>query len=140
MSGTNQLSSIDAEDPKYYADLLSKILRTANRRLPSDGQSSSIQDVDVALTRRLQTLLDAVADISLCRRGNVSATMASLKDSTGTLETQLYIVFNHKNDKSALDSDTCSVYDDCERSEHLPSRLRVKCPDKQVQNVFARYR
>ena len=59
MSGTDQLtgSSIDAEDPKYYADLLSKIPRTANRRLPSDGQSCpdvpDIQDVDVALTRRL---------------------------------------------------------------------------------------
>ena len=30
--------------------------------------------------------------------------MASLKDNTGTLETQLYIVFNHKNDKSAIES------------------------------------
>ena len=29
--------------------------------------------------------------------------MASLKDNRGTLETQLYIVFNHKNDKSAPD-------------------------------------
>jgi hypothetical protein len=101
MSGTDQLISIDAEDPKYYADLLHKIPRPANRRLPSD-ESGNIQDIDIALTRRLQTLLDAVADISLCRRGNVSATMASLKDNTGTLETQLYIVFNHENDESAL--------------------------------------
>jgi len=107
MSGTDQLISIDAEDPKYYADLLCKIPRTANWRLPSDGQSCpdipDIQDVDVALTRRLQTLLDAIADISLCRRGNVSATMASLKDNAGTLETQLYIVFNHEEDESAVD-------------------------------------
>ena len=64
MPGTDQLISIDAEDQKYYAELLCKIARPANRRLPSDGQSGSIQDVDVALTRRLQTLLDAVADIS----------------------------------------------------------------------------
>ena len=103
MSGTNQLISIDAEDPKYYAELLCKIARPANRRLPSDGQSGGIQDVDIALTRRLQTLLDAIADISHCRRGNVSATMASLKDNTGTLETQLYIGFNHDKDRSALD-------------------------------------
>ena len=107
MSGTDQLISIDAEDPKYYADLLCKIPRTANQYLPSSGQSCpdfpDIQDVDFALTQRLQTLLDAVADISLCQRGNVSTTMASLKDHTDTLETQLYIVFNHKNDKSALD-------------------------------------
>ncbi len=107
MSGTDQLISIDAEDPKYYADLLCKIHRTTNRRLPSDGQSCpdipGIQNVDVALTRRLQILLDAIADISLCRRGNVSATMASLKDNAGTLETQLYIVFNHEEDESAVD-------------------------------------
>ena len=101
MSGTDQLISIDAEDPKYYADLLRKIPRPANRRLLSDGQSGSIQNVDFALTPRLQTLLDTIADISLCRRGNVSATMASLKYNTGTLKTQLYIVFNHEDDESA---------------------------------------
>ncbi|KAH9992190.1 hypothetical protein BJV74DRAFT_884679 [Russula compacta] len=106
MSGTDQLIYIDAEDPKYYADLLYNIPRTANRRLLSDGQSCSdvpgTQNVDIALTRRLQTLLDAVADISLCRRGNVSATMTSLKDNAGLLETQLYIVLNHQEDESAV--------------------------------------
>jgi hypothetical protein len=106
MSGTDQLISIDAEDPEYYADLLCKIFRTANRRLLSDGQFCpdipGIQNVGIALSQRLQTLLDAVADISLCQRGNVSATMASLKDNAGALETQLYIVFNHENDESAL--------------------------------------
>ena len=95
MSGADQLTLIDAEDPEYYAELLCKIPRPANRRLPSDGRSCpdicGIQKVDVALSRRLQTLLDAVADISLCQRGNVSATMASLKDNTGILETKLYI-------------------------------------------------
>jgi hypothetical protein len=105
MSGTDRLISINPEDPEYFADLLHKIPRTANRRLASDGQSCpdvpGIQGVDFALTLRLQTLLDAVADISLCRRGNVSATMASLKDNAGILETQLYIVFNHENDDSA---------------------------------------
>jgi hypothetical protein len=67
----DQLISIDAEDPKYHADLLSKIPRIANRRLQSDEQSCpdvpGIENVDIALTRRLQTLLDAVADISLFR-------------------------------------------------------------------------
>jgi hypothetical protein len=105
MSGTHQLISIAPEDPEYFAELLHKIPRTANRRLPSNGQSCpdipGIQGVDVTLTRRLQTPLDAVADISLCQRGNVSATMASLKDNAGTLETKLYIVFNHENDDSA---------------------------------------
>jgi hypothetical protein len=102
MSGTDQLISIYPEDPEYFADLLHKIPGTANRRLTSDGQSGpdvpGIQGVDVE-----QTLLDAIADISLRRRGNVSATMASLKDNAGTLETQLYIVFDHENDESAVD-------------------------------------
>jgi hypothetical protein len=53
------------------------------------------------LAQRLQMLLDTVADISLCQRGNVSATMACLKDDKGTLETRLYIVFNHKDDEAA---------------------------------------
>jgi hypothetical protein len=104
MSGTDELISIDAEDPKYYADLLCKIPRPANRRLLSDERSCldifGIRNVDVALSQRLQTVLDTVADISLCRRGNVSATMASLKDNTDGFETQLYIVFD-REDESA---------------------------------------
>jgi hypothetical protein len=96
MFGINQLGT---EDPEYYADLLCKIPRPANRRL-SDIPGN--QNFGVALSRRLQTLLDAVADISLCRRGNASATMASLTSDTGSLETQLYIVFNHEDDESAL--------------------------------------
>ena len=101
---SDQLISIGVGDPEYYAELLSKIPRPANRRLPSDEPSCpdvpGIQNVDFALSQRLQALLDAVADISLCQRGNVSATMASLKDNTGILETELYIVFN-KYDESA---------------------------------------
>ena len=103
MSGTDQLISIDAEDPKYYADLLRKIPRPSNWRLPSDVPD--IQDVSVAHSWRLQTLLDAVAEISLCQRGNVCATMASLKSDNGTTETQLYIVFNHEGDESAFHCD-----------------------------------
>ena len=106
MSEADQLTLIDAEDPEYYAELLCKIPRPANRRLPSDGRSCpdipGIQNVDIALSQRLQTLLDAVADISVCQRGNVSATMASLKDSTGILDTKLYIVFNREYDESAF--------------------------------------
>ena len=106
MSGADQLTLINAEDPEYYAELLCKIPRPANRRLPSDGRSCpdipGIQNVDIALSQRLQTLLDAVANISVCQRGNVSATMASLKDNTGILDTKLYIVFNHEYDESAF--------------------------------------
>ena len=49
-----------------------------------------IQDVDDTLARRLQTLLDDLAGISLCEKGNVSATTACLKSDKGTLQTSLY--------------------------------------------------
>ncbi|KAI0277271.1 hypothetical protein BGY98DRAFT_980548 [Russula aff. rugulosa BPL654] len=104
MSGKQPIF-IDANDPEYYAELLSKASRLANRRLPSDERPCpdvlGIQDVNSSLSRRIRTLLDALADISLSQRGNVSATMASIKDNGGTLETQLYIVFNHEDDEAA---------------------------------------
>jgi len=84
MSGINEPISIGTEEPEYYAELFCKTSRPANRRLPFDEQSCpdvpGIQGVDGPLARRLQTLLDAVAHISLIQRGNVSATMACLKD------------------------------------------------------------
>lgn len=102
MSRTNQPIAIDSEDPVYYAELLSLILRPANRHSPhkpSCPDIPSIQPVDGPLTQRIRTLLDIVADISLCGPGNVSATMAQLRqDKKGILETQLYIVFNHEDD------------------------------------------
>jgi hypothetical protein len=105
MSWINQPNQIliGTEDPEYYAELFSKIPpRLVDRRLRSScPRVPGIQGVDYSLSQRLQTLLDAVADISLCQRGNVSATMASLKDGNGSLETQLFIVFNHNNDEAA---------------------------------------
>ena len=97
-------ANIGTEDPEYYAELFWRTLRLANRRLPSDEHSCpvipGIQN-DGFLSRRLQALLDAVADISLCRRGNVSATMACVKDDNGTSDTRLYIVFDHEDDEPA---------------------------------------
>lgn len=93
---------IDANHPEYYAKLLSNGRRTEPRRLPPDEQQlcpdmPGIQGNDSALSQRLQTLLDVLADISLYQRGrNVSATMATLTDNHGTLETKLYVVFNHE--------------------------------------------
>jgi hypothetical protein len=100
-----QSANIGTEDPEYYAELFCRTPRLANRRVPSDEQSCpdipGIQNVDGLPPRRLKALLDAVADISLCRRGNVSATMACLKDDNGASDTRLYIVFNHEDDESA---------------------------------------
>jgi len=72
------------------------------------------------LSRRLQTLLDVVADISLCQQRNVSATMARLMNDNGTLETRLYIVFNHEDDESA---------------RHCPEYLRLPSIFKMLRQV-----
>ena len=99
--------SIDAKDPEYYTELLTlrNTFRPANWCLPSDERPYpdilDIQDVDSPPSRRPQTLLDALADISLCQRGNVSATMASLKVDGGTLVTRLYIVFDREDGEAA---------------------------------------
>jgi hypothetical protein len=102
MSGKQPIF-IDANDPEYHSELLRNLntSRLANRHLPSDKRPCpdipGIQGINSPLSRRLQTLLDVLADISLREHnGNVSATMASLTDNCGTLETQLYIVFNRE--------------------------------------------
>jgi hypothetical protein len=109
MSGIDDRISIGIEDPGYYAELLSVTSRSvtsrdANRRLLSNDPCPdipSIHDLDAPLAQRLQTLLDVVADISLCQKGNVSATMASIAPDKDALETQIYIAFNHKDDEAA---------------------------------------
>jgi hypothetical protein len=105
MSGIDDLISIGIEDPEYYAELLSVTPRDVNRRLLSNEHPCpdvpGIHGVDAPLAERLQTLLDVVADISLCQKGNVSATMACIKQDKDALEIQLYIAFNHENDEAA---------------------------------------
>ena len=97
--------SIGIEDPEYYAELLSVTPRDANRRLLSNEHPCpdvpGIHGVDSPLAQRLQTLLDVIADISLCRKGNVSATMACIKQDKDDIGTHLYIAFNHENDEAA---------------------------------------
>jgi hypothetical protein len=102
MSGINQPKYIGTEDPEYYGELFCKTPTLADRRLPpSCPDVPGIQDVDGPSAQRIQTLLDTVADISLCKRGNVSATMACVKVDNGSLETRLYIVFNYEDDEAA---------------------------------------
>ena len=103
MSRINHPISIGINDPEYYANLLYLTPCDANGHLPSNQSHldiPEIYDMDVPLAKH-QTLLDAVANISLCQKGNVSATMACLKHDKGVLETQLYIVFNNGSDEAA---------------------------------------
>jgi len=105
MSGEQPIPT-HAKDPEYYAELLKNTFRSADWRSPFDEQPcpdnpGRTLDIDSPLARRIQTLLDVLADISLYQRGNVSATMACLKDNSGALETRLYIVFNHEDGEAA---------------------------------------
>jgi len=106
--GANSMSSttlsIGPSDPAYYADLLQNTTSLVDRHVLSDGSCPTIpgiKGIDNQL-RRLQTLLDDIASISLRKRGNVSATMACLKYGDSTLKTQLYIIFNHQDDSYRL--------------------------------------
>ena len=104
MSSASELLLIGTEDPVYYAELLKEIPSHIDRRLPFDERScsriSEVRGVGDTLSRRLQTILDDIATISLCEKGNVSATAASLKNGSGSLEARLYIVFNHQEDEA----------------------------------------
>ncbi len=100
------MSERTLDDPEYYAELLQKSSRPADRRQPANQQSCgnipAIQNVNDELSKRLRTLFDVIADISICEHGNVSATMASVIRDGNVLKTQLYIVFNHQNDDAAM--------------------------------------
>jgi hypothetical protein len=101
----SRINTFTPNDPEYYAEVFSKTSRPADRRQPSGPQSCidipGIQDVDDSVAKRLQTLLHVIADISLCKRGNFCATTACLKYNGDTLETRLFIAFNHENDTAA---------------------------------------
>src|SRR5260370_27772946 len=105
MCEIKQPITFGTEHPEYYAELLRKTARPADGHVPYDKQprpiNPGIQAVDGPLSKRLQTLLDVIADISLCRRGNVAASMVCLKGNKSGLETRLYIVFNHQRDDAA---------------------------------------
>jgi hypothetical protein len=100
------ISERTPDHPEYYAELLQRLSRHADRRQQTNQQSygniPGIQNVDDELSKRLPTLLDVIADISICEHGNVTATMASVIRDGDVLKTQLYIVFNHQNDGAAI--------------------------------------
>jgi hypothetical protein len=102
---TSDLPERTPDHPEYYAELLQKSSRPDHRRPETNQRSCAnipgIQNVDDELSKRLQTLLDVIADISIRERGNVSATMASVIRNGNVLKTQLYIVFNHETDDAA---------------------------------------
>ena len=81
MSGITQppLSTSTPGNPDYYSELLSKISRPADWRQPSIDVPAGIQEVHhgSVAAKRLRTLLDAIASISL--RVSVNDKMTALR-------------------------------------------------------------
>ena len=105
MFGIKEPNFVSTEEPQNITESFSKTLCTPKSAAyclmkTSPGPTSSSPNA--------YRLLDAVSEISLCQRENVSATMASLtvneadKDTLkSVLETGLYIIFNHEDDEAA---------------------------------------
>lgn len=105
MSRINHPISIGTDNPEYYTELLNltSCQSCDTNQHPLSNQSS----LDVygihhdLVTKRLQTLLNAVANISLSQKGNISATMARLRHDNGAIDIKLYIAFNKVGNESA---------------------------------------
>jgi plasmid stabilization system protein ParE len=129
----SEIKVVSTEDPEYYAELLREAGELENRCLPFDEQFGSCSVLGIQnspLFRRLQPLLDGLANISLCRQGNASATMASLNVDKRTpdsdLETRLYIIFNHEDDEAAgrCAQHLESVFDMLSQVPYMPPSIK----------------
>ena len=91
--------SIGSGDPEYFSELLMKTSRIADRRAQHEQHCPDIpgiHEVDYLLSQRLRSILDVIANISICSESNVSATMADLREDNGSLKTKIYIIFNRQ--------------------------------------------
>ena len=127
------MSEHTPDDPEYYAELLQKSSRPADRRQQTNQQSCGnipIQNVNDELSKRLRTLLNVIADISILEHGNVSATMASVIREGDVLKTQLYIVFNHQNDDAARNCENHlkTIFRMLHEVSYTPSRQLTVAP------------
>ncbi|KAI0294158.1 hypothetical protein BC826DRAFT_1012660 [Russula brevipes] len=96
---------IDPTHPVYYGELL--WLVTSGRDVPRRIQPAPCpnlpfpkSDRDPDFVKRLQTLLDVLASISVWEKKNLAATSAQLTQAGDTLATHLYVVFNSSDEHS----------------------------------------
>ncbi|KAI0302493.1 hypothetical protein BC826DRAFT_1172733 [Russula brevipes] len=80
-------------------------------------------DRDPDFAKRLQTLLDVLASISVWEKKNVAATSVQLTQAGDTLATHLYVVFNSSNEHSrqSCRSHLWDVFESLRGVEHCPS-------------------
>jgi hypothetical protein len=99
---------IDPTHPVYYGELLWLFGLTSGldmpRRIHQPAPRPNLpfppSDLDPGFVKRLQTLLDVLADISVWEKKNVAATSAQLTQAGATLATHLYVVFNSSDEDS----------------------------------------
>lgn len=99
------VENIDPTHPVYYGELLWLFTsgRDVTRRMqpaPCPNLPFRPSDLDPGLVKRLQTLLNVLADISVWEKRNVAATSAQLTQAGATLATHLYIIFNSSDEGS----------------------------------------
>jgi hypothetical protein len=93
--------------PVYYGELLWLFTGITwldvPRRIHQPAPCSNLpfpSDLDSGFVKRLQTLLDVLADISVWEKKNLAATSAQLTQAGATLATHLYVVFNSSDEDS----------------------------------------
>ncbi|KAK7462827.1 hypothetical protein VKT23_007404 [Stygiomarasmius scandens] len=97
-------SLLTLSDPEFYSEFLYYLHRDAERRWTHTEGSTlepnmtlPIRSLDEAVLKRLYSVLDIFALISVSEPGNVAAVTASItQDHNGTLSTIIYIVFSRE--------------------------------------------
>jgi len=102
------VEQIDPTHPVFYGELLwlftgftsgLDVPRRIHQPAPCPNLPFS-SDLDPGFVKRLQTLLDVLADISVWEKKNLAATSAQLTQAGATLATHLYVVFNSSDEDS----------------------------------------
>jgi hypothetical protein len=119
---------VDPTHPVYYGELL--WLFTSGQDTPRRIQPAPCpnlpfprSDRDPDFVKRLQTLLDVLASISVWEKKNVAATSAQFTQAGDTLATHLYVVFNssNKHSRQSCRSHLWGVFESLRGVEHYPS-------------------
>ncbi|KAI0287896.1 hypothetical protein BC826DRAFT_1041480 [Russula brevipes] len=115
------VEQIDPTHPVFYGELL--WLFTSGRDVPRHRIQPTPSLPFPDFVKRLQTLLDVLASISVWEKKNVAATSAQLTQAGDTLATHLYVVFNSSNEHSrqSCRSHFLGVFKSLRGVEHYPS-------------------
>jgi hypothetical protein len=123
------VEQIDPTHPVYYGELLwlftsgRDVPRRQIQPAPCPNLPFPPLDRDPDFTKRLQTLLDVLASISVWQKKNIAATSAQLTQAGDTLATHIYVVFNSSDERSRQNcrSHLWGVFESLRGVEHYPS-------------------